>query len=154
MAFHPYHTSKDLVIIIAFLIAFSAVVFFAPDMGGYFLEHANFEPANTLQTPPEIAPVWYFTPFYAILRAVPNQRMGALLMLLAGLAVLRIQNLSSEVGVLVDEVYPRTQLAQDMKMDLQDVSRSMLAIAKPPSGTSRRWWRSSRCGWCASSRAF
>ena len=51
VAFHPYHTSKDLVIVIIFLIAFSAVVFFAPDMGGYFLEHANFEPADPLQTP-------------------------------------------------------------------------------------------------------
>jgi ubiquinol-cytochrome c reductase cytochrome b subunit len=84
VAFHPYHTSKDLVIIIGFLIVFSAVVFFAPDMGGYFLEHANFEPANTLQTPPEIAPVWYFTPFYAILRAMPNKLLGVALM---GLAV-------------------------------------------------------------------
>ncbi|HVY66936.1 MAG TPA: cytochrome bc complex cytochrome b subunit [Gammaproteobacteria bacterium] len=84
VAFHPYHTSKDLVIIIVFLIAFAAVVFFAPDMGGYFLEHANFEPANPLQTPPEIAPVWYFTPFYAILRAMPNKLIGVALM---GLAV-------------------------------------------------------------------
>ncbi len=80
VAFHPYHTSKDLVIIVVFLILFSAAVFFAPDMGGYFLEHANFEPANPLQTPPEIAPVWYFTPFYAILRAVPNKLLGVVLM--------------------------------------------------------------------------
>jgi ubiquinol-cytochrome c reductase cytochrome b subunit len=80
VAFHPYHTSKDLVIIVVFLIAFAAVVFFAPDMGGYFLEHANFEPANVLQTPPEIAPVWYFTPFYAMLRAVPNKLLGVVLM--------------------------------------------------------------------------
>jgi ubiquinol-cytochrome c reductase cytochrome b subunit len=85
VAFHPYHTSKDLVIVIVFLIAFAAVVFFAPDMGGYFLEHANFEPANVLQTPPEIAPVWYFTPFYAMLRAVPNKLLGVMLM---GAAVL------------------------------------------------------------------
>ena len=85
VAFHPYHTSKDLVIIIVFLIAFAAVVFFAPDMGGYFLEHANFEPAQPLQTPPEIAPVWYFTPFYAMLRAVPNKLAGVVLM---GAAVL------------------------------------------------------------------
>src|SRR5688572_16129270 len=85
VAFHPYHTSKDLVIIIAFLILFSAVVFFAPDMGGYFLEHANFEPADPLQTPEHIAPVWYFTPFYAILRAVPNKLLGVALM---GLAVM------------------------------------------------------------------
>ncbi|MEO8464902.1 MAG: cytochrome bc complex cytochrome b subunit [Gammaproteobacteria bacterium] len=80
VAFHPYHTSKDLVIIVVFLIAFAAVVFFAPDMGGYFLEHANFEPAQPLQTPPEIAPVWYFTPFYAMLRAVPNKLLGVVLM--------------------------------------------------------------------------
>ena len=72
VAFHPYHTSKDLVIVVIFLIVFSAVVFFVPDMGGYFLEHANFEPANPLRTPEHIAPVWYFTPFYAMLRAIPS----------------------------------------------------------------------------------
>src|SRR5438045_2432554 len=76
VAFHPYHTSKDLVIVIVFLIAFSAAVFFAPDMGGYFLEHANFEPADPLKTPVHIAPVWYFTPFYAMLRAVPDKLLG------------------------------------------------------------------------------
>ena len=80
VAFHPYHTSKDLVAIIIFLMIFTGVVFFAPDMGGYFLEHANFEPANTMVTPEHIAPVWYFTPFYAILRAVPNKLWGAILM--------------------------------------------------------------------------
>jgi ubiquinol-cytochrome c reductase cytochrome b subunit len=68
-----------------FLILFSLVIFFAPMMGGYFLEHANFDPANSLQTPPHIAPVWYFTPFYAILRSVPNKPLGAALM---GVAVL------------------------------------------------------------------
>ncbi|HEX2138665.1 MAG TPA: cytochrome bc complex cytochrome b subunit, partial [Woeseiaceae bacterium] len=80
VAFHPYHTSKDLVAIIVFMMIFSAVVFFAPDMGGYFLEHANFEPANTKATPEHIAPVWYFTPYYAILRAVPDKLWGAILM--------------------------------------------------------------------------
>ena len=80
VAFHPYHTTKDLVGIIVFLMFFFAVVFFAPDLGGYFLEHANFEPANTLATPEHIAPVWYFTPFYAILRAVPDKLWGAILM--------------------------------------------------------------------------
>ncbi|MBN8280248.1 MAG: cytochrome bc complex cytochrome b subunit, partial [Gammaproteobacteria bacterium] len=83
VAFHPYHTSKDLVAIIAFAMVFAAVVFFAPEMGGYFLEHANFEPANLLKTPEHIAPVWYFTPFYAILRAVPSKGWGAFLMLSA-----------------------------------------------------------------------
>ena len=80
VAFHPYYTVKDLVAIIIFLILFAGVVFFAPEMGGYFLEHANFEPANALKTPEHIAPIWYFTPFYAILRAVPNKLGGVLLM--------------------------------------------------------------------------
>jgi len=79
VAFHPYHTSKDLVAIIIFLIVFSFVLFFAPEMGGYFLEHANFEPANLKATPEHIAPVWYFTPFYAILRAVPDKLWGFIL---------------------------------------------------------------------------
>ncbi|MDX1487757.1 MAG: hypothetical protein R3268_06125, partial [Acidiferrobacterales bacterium] len=80
VAFHPYHTSKDLVAIIVFLMIFSFVVFFAPEMGGYFLEHANFEPANTMATPEHIAPVWYFTPYYAILRAVPDKLLGVIAM--------------------------------------------------------------------------
>jgi len=80
VAFHPYHTSKDLVAIIIFLMIFSFVMFFAPEMGGYFLEYANFEPANLKATPEHIAPVWYFTPFYAILRAVPDKLWGAILM--------------------------------------------------------------------------
>ena len=85
VAFHPYHTSKDLVAIIVFLMVFSVVVFFAPDMGGYFLEYANFEKANPSATPEHIAPVWYFTPYYAILRAVPDKLGGAIAM---GLSVL------------------------------------------------------------------
>jgi ubiquinol-cytochrome c reductase cytochrome b subunit len=78
--FHPYYTVKDLVGFIVFAMVFALVLFFAPEMGGYFLEHANFDPANPLQTPEHIAPVWYFTPFYAILRAVPNKLMGVALM--------------------------------------------------------------------------
>ena len=67
--FHPYYTVKDLMGLSVFLILFSAVVFFAPEMGGYFLEANNFIPANPMQTPEHIAPVWYFTPYYSILRA-------------------------------------------------------------------------------------
>ncbi len=70
--FHPYYTVKDIVGVAGFLIVFLGVVFFLPEMGGFFLEHPNFEPANPLKTPPHIAPVWYFTPFYAMLRAVPS----------------------------------------------------------------------------------
>jgi ubiquinol-cytochrome c reductase cytochrome b subunit len=78
--FHPYYTVKDMVGVAVFLIVFSFIVFFAPEMGGYFLEHANFEPANNLKTPEHIAPVWYFTPFYAMLRAVPDKLAGVILM--------------------------------------------------------------------------
>ncbi|RDH88843.1 MAG: cytochrome b [endosymbiont of Seepiophila jonesi] len=70
--FHPYYSVKDIAGLAGFLFLFAAVVFFAPEMGGYFIEHPNFEPANPLKTPDHIAPVWYFTPFYAILRAVPS----------------------------------------------------------------------------------
>jgi len=70
--FHPYYTVKDIVGVAGFLLIFCGIIFFAPTFGGLFLEAPNFEPANPLQTPPHIAPVWYFTPFYAMLRAVPS----------------------------------------------------------------------------------
>ena len=78
--FHPYYTLKDLVGVAVFLFVFCSVVFFFPEMGGYFLETPNFEPANAFKTPPHIAPVWYFTPFYAILRAVPDKLLGVVAM--------------------------------------------------------------------------
>ncbi len=70
--FHPYYTVKDAFGAAFFLIIFCAVMFFLPEMGGIFLEYPNFEPADPLKTPEHIAPVWYFTPFYSILRAVPS----------------------------------------------------------------------------------
>ena len=70
--FHPYYTVKDILGVAVFLAVFSAIVFFKPNMFGYFLEDNNFIPADALKTPPHIAPVWYFTPFYAILRAIPS----------------------------------------------------------------------------------
>lgn len=85
--FHPYYTVKDIVGVVGFLIIFLGVVFFAPDFFGLFLEAPNFEPANPLKTPDHIAPVWYFTPFYAMLRAVPpmfgSQFPGVLVMFAA-----------------------------------------------------------------------
>ena len=68
---HPYYTVKDIFGVVVFLFVFCIVVFFAPEMGGYFLEANNFIPADPLKTPEHIAPVWYFTPYYSILRAVP-----------------------------------------------------------------------------------
>ncbi len=69
--FHPYYTVKDIVGVVVFLMVFSIIVFFMPEFGGYFLEYNNFVPADPLKTPAHIAPVWYFTPYYAMLRAVP-----------------------------------------------------------------------------------
>jgi ubiquinol-cytochrome c reductase cytochrome b subunit len=86
--FHPYYTAKDFVGVGVFLILLAIVVFFVPTFGGLFLESPNFEPANPVSTPADITPVWYFTPYYAILRAVPDQRLGALLLLLAVLSFL------------------------------------------------------------------
>lgn len=87
--FHPYYTVKDILGVVVFLIVFSAIMFFAPEMSGYFLEANNFIPADPLKTPEHIAPVWYFTPYYAILRAIPpmfgSQFPGVLAM---GVAVL------------------------------------------------------------------
>ena len=84
VAMHPYYTVKDIYGLAVFMLLFAAVVFFAPEMGGLFLEAANFEPANALLTPEHIAPVWYFTPYYAMLRAVPafagTQVWGVLVM--------------------------------------------------------------------------
>ena len=74
--FHPYYTVKDIVGVVVFLMAFSVVIFFMPEFGGYFLEYNNFFPADPLQTPPHIAPVWYFTPYYSILRAVTYPLFG------------------------------------------------------------------------------
>ena len=78
--FHPYYTVKDSMGVVGFLIVFAAIVFFAPEFGGWFLEHNNFVPANPLKTPEHITPVWYFTPFYAILRAVPDKLFGVIAM--------------------------------------------------------------------------
>ncbi|EDM85141.1 MULTISPECIES: cytochrome bc complex cytochrome b subunit [unclassified Limnobacter] len=74
--FHPYYTVHDILGVGVFLMVFSAIVFFAPEMGGYFLEYNNFIPADPLKTPAHIAPVWYFTPFYSILRAITFPFLG------------------------------------------------------------------------------
>ncbi|TPQ25302.1 cytochrome b [Methylomonas koyamae] len=78
--FHPYYTVKDIMAAGVFMFFFATVIFYMPEMGGFFLEHANFIPADPLKTPEHIAPVWYFTPFYAILRAVPDKFAGVIAM--------------------------------------------------------------------------
>jgi ubiquinol-cytochrome c reductase cytochrome b subunit len=76
--FHPYYTTHDIFGTSVFLMAFSAVVFFLPEFGGYFLEYNNFIPADPLKTPAHIAPVWYFTPFYSMLRATTDLMVNVL----------------------------------------------------------------------------
>lgn len=76
---HPYYTVHDIFGVVVFLTIFSAVIFFAPEAGGYFLEYNNFIPADSLKTPSHIAPVWYFTPFYSMLRAITSEMMYALI---------------------------------------------------------------------------
>ena len=78
--FHPYYSVKDSMGAVFFAVLFALVVFYMPEGGGYFIEPPNFEPANPLKTPEHIAPVWYFTPFYAILRAVPDKFLGVVAM--------------------------------------------------------------------------
>jgi ubiquinol-cytochrome c reductase cytochrome b subunit len=98
---HPYYSTKDIFGVSMFLVIFSAVVFFAPEMGGYFLEYNNFIPADPLVTPPHIAPVWYFTPFYSILRATTSQFMYFLIAGVLGFVALIFlkSKLSSKIKV-------------------------------------------------------
>jgi ubiquinol-cytochrome c reductase cytochrome b subunit len=84
---HPYYSVHDIFGVVIFLTIFSAIIFFAPEMGGYFLEYNNFIPADSLKTPNHIAPVWYFTPFYSMLRAITSEMMYALIACVVGAAV-------------------------------------------------------------------
>ena len=90
IAFHPFYTVHDIFGVSVFLLVFSAVVFFAPEAGGYFLEYNNFIPADPLKTPAHIAPVWYFTPFYSMLRAITTEMMYALVLCVAVAALLAV----------------------------------------------------------------
>ncbi|MDA7415463.1 cytochrome bc complex cytochrome b subunit [Xenophilus arseniciresistens] len=102
--FHPYYTVHDALGVVIFLMVFSAVIFFAPEMGGYFLEYNNFIPADPLKTPNHIAPVWYFTPFYSMLRAITTEMMYVLIACVVGgaaFAVLKTRLSSIAKGAVV-----------------------------------------------------
>ena len=88
--FHPYYTVHDIFGVSVFLMIFSAIIFFAPELGGYFLEYNNFIPADPMQTPLHIAPVWYFTPYYSMLRAITSEMMYALIACVLAGAVLGV----------------------------------------------------------------
>ena len=93
--FHPYYTVKDLLGAVVFLIVFSIGVFFVPEMGGYFLEYNNFIPADPLRTPTHIAPLWYFTPYYSILRAITESFMWVLSAGVIGMVALIVLSVRS-----------------------------------------------------------
>ncbi|MGH6626543.1 MAG: cytochrome bc complex cytochrome b subunit, partial [Burkholderiaceae bacterium] len=88
--FHPYYTVHDIFGVSVFLMVFTAIIFFAPEFGGYFLEYNNFIPADSLKTPAHIAPVWYFTPYYSMLRAITGEMMYALIACVLGGAALSV----------------------------------------------------------------
>jgi ubiquinol-cytochrome c reductase cytochrome b subunit len=95
--FHPYYTVKDALGVVVFLIVFCVILFFMPEFGGYFLEYNNFIPADPLKTPPHIAPVWYFTPYYSILRAVTEDFMWVLAAALIAYSALVIRAVRNPV---------------------------------------------------------
>ncbi len=103
--FHPYYTVHDIMGVVGFLIIFSAIIFFAPEMGGYFLEYNNFIPADSLKTPAHIAPVWYFTPYYSMLRATTDPMVNVFVGIVAlgavaGLLFGRLKG-AAKVGLLI-----------------------------------------------------
>ncbi len=102
--FHPYYTVKDTLGVVVFFIVFSVILFFLPEMGGFFLEYNNFIPADSLKTPPHIAPVWYFTPYYSILRAVTENFMWVLGIGVIGMVVLIVVSARSNLMRLVSIV--------------------------------------------------
>ena len=122
--FHPYYTVKDIVGVVVFLFLFFTVVFFMPEMGGYFLEFNNFIPADPLKTPPHIAPVWYFTPYYSILRAITEEFMLVLAIGVAAYVVLiwltardgRVKLAAAAIGLVVVVLMKGGPLALDAKV--------------------------------------
>ncbi|UUX96828.1 cytochrome bc complex cytochrome b subunit [Aquabacterium sp. J223] len=106
--FHPYYTVHDIFAVSVFLFVFSAIIFFAPELGGYFLEYNNFIPADPLQTPAHIAPVWYFTPFYSMLRATTDEMINALCVIFALAAAFAFikgrLSLVTKVGIVIAAV--------------------------------------------------
>jgi ubiquinol-cytochrome c reductase cytochrome b subunit len=117
---HPYYTVHDIFGVTIFLTVFSAIVFFAPEMGGYFLEYNNFIPADPLKTPLHIAPVWYFTPYYSMLRAITSEMMYALMACVLGAAVFvavksKLASMFKAAAVVVAVVVVAAMLAIDAK---------------------------------------
>ena len=121
---HPYYTFHDIFGVTVFLVLFTAVVFFAPEMGGYFLEANNFIPADSLKTPLHIAPTWYFTPFYSILRATTSE---FLYVVQAGIAAY------------VTLIYLKTKLPAFVKIGIAAIAL-LVIIGMMPFGFDAKFW--------------
>jgi len=121
---HPYYTFHDIFGVTVFLTIFSAVVFFAPEMGGYFLEYNNFIPADSLKTPLHIAPTWYFTPFYSILRATTSEFLYVV---------------QAGVAAYVALIWLTTKLPQIVKMTIAGVAL-LAIIGMLPFGLDAKFW--------------
>lgn len=121
---HPYYTFHDIFGVTVFLTIFSAVVFFAPEMGGYFLEYNNFVPADSLKTPLHIAPTWYFTPFYSILRATTSEFLYVV-----------IVGLVAYVGL----IYMKSKLPAVLKAGIAGLALLMI-IGMMPFGLEAKFW--------------
>ena len=115
--FHPYYTVKDTLGAVVFAIVFCVIMFFAPEMGGYFLEYNNFIPADPLKTPPHIAPVWYFTPYYSILRAITEDFMWVLAAAVVAYAVLLFGTLKAQAARIAVAVVTAVLLAGFFTID-------------------------------------
>jgi ubiquinol-cytochrome c reductase cytochrome b subunit len=121
---HPYYSVHDIFGVTVFLVIFSAVVFFAPEMGGYFLEYNNFIPADSLKTPPHIAPTWYFTPFYSILRATTTEFLYVVMAAVVGYVSL---------------VYLKSKLPAIVKAGIAALGLLMI-IGMMPFGLEAKFW--------------
>jgi len=121
---HPYYTFHDIFGVTVFLTLFSAVIFFAPEMGGYFLEYNNFIPADSLKTPPHIAPTWYFTPFYSILRATTSEFLFV-----------------AQAGIVayVALIYLTTKLPQTIKIAIAGIALVVVAGMMPGALDAKFW---------------
>jgi ubiquinol-cytochrome c reductase cytochrome b subunit len=121
---HPYYTFHDIFGVTVFLVIFSAVVFFAPEMGGYFLEYNNFVPADSLKTPLHIAPTWYFTPFYSILRATTSEFLRVLMV-----------GIAAYVGL----IYLKTKLPSIVKIAIAGIGL-LIILGMQPWGLDAKFW--------------
>jgi ubiquinol-cytochrome c reductase cytochrome b subunit len=130
IAFHPFYTVHDIFGVSVFLMVFAAIVFFAPELGGYFLEYNNFIPADPLKTPAHIAPVWYFTPYYSMLRAITSEMAGVLGLIVIASALMAIRKLNGSFKIYI----PLLAVATALLLGLLPALSNWIGAASPALG--------------------